>query len=197
MLYPEDILKPKGNNAPGVRPVAYLAALEWFDTIASPTSAGVMGDSTLITSAHTFLPLPTPSPAPSPMPSPLPTYGFIQVETTIATGVLNINQVGSPDNWGIEHTFEAKIPGAAAAMFEFMAQNGEFILLVGMPDCTSTTYHQVGTKCDPCFSDGIEWTSGTKGSTDPRGFTLKLKAYGTTPLLYSGAVNGPGTWATP
>lgn len=195
MLYPEDILKPTGNNTPGVSPDVYIAALSWFDTISSPVTAGVMGDSTLITTPHTFLTLPTPSPAPSPMPSPLPKYGFIKVGTTNGSGKMNIKQIGSPDNYGIENTFEAHIPGAMAAMLEFMAQNNEYIVLIGQSDCSDPTYHQMGTKCDPCLSDGIEWASGTKGGTDKRGFTLKFKAYGSTPLVYTATVPLIGSWA--
>lgn len=194
LMYPEDLKHQTGNNSPGVGARFYLAALPWFDTMASPVSAGVMGDSVIITTPHTFLELPTPSPAPSPMPSPIPKYGFIEVYTTSGSGKASIKQVGSPDNYGIESTFEAHVPGSMAAWFEIMSQNNEYVLLLQEPDCAAQTYKQYGTKCDPCYADGIEWASGAKGSTDKRGFTVKFKAYGAIPLLYTAAVPRVGSW---
>lgn len=194
-MYPFDIPKDTASNDPGLGKMAYLAPLSWFDTISSPPATGTTpGETVIITVAHTFLDLPTPSPAPSPMPSPIPKYGFIECYTTTGSGKASIKQVGSPDNYSIENTFEAMVPGASAVWFEIMAQNEEYILLLPQADCTSATYLQFGTKCDPCLSDGIEWNSGSKGNTDKRGFTLKFKAYGTRPLLYTSTVPRVGSW---
>lgn len=193
-MYAEDIPNNTANNTPGLGKMGYIAPLSWFDTIQSPSSTGAMGDSVIITTAHTFLDLPIPSPAPSPMPSPVPKYGFIEFYTTSGSGKASIKQIGSPDNFGIENTYEAHIPGAAAAWFEIMAENGEYVLLLPQADCANPTFLQYGTKCDPCYSDGIEWNSGAKGATDKRGFTLKLKAYGTKPLLYTAVPKRVDSW---
>ena len=128
------------------------------------------------------------------MPSPLPQYGFIQAYSTSGTGKAGVKTVGSPDNWGIEKNFEAHVPGISAVWFELMAMPDEYVLLVQLGDCDSPTYLQYGTKCNPCLADGHEWASGTLGGTDKRGFTIKFKSYGSTPLLYTATVPRVGSW---
>ncbi len=193
-MFPVDIPREAGNNAPGIGAKFFLAPVEWFDTFASPAAATGPGDSVLITTPHTFKDLPTPSPAPSPMPSPIPTYGFVQAYSTNSSGKADVKQVGSPDNYGIEKSLECHVPGIGAIWFEMMAMPSEYIILVQLGNCDSPTYLQYGTKCDPCLADGHEWSSGTKGGTDKRGFTLKFKAFMTTPLLYTATVPRVGSW---
>lgn len=171
-MYYTHVTRQSTNNPPGVRKTLLIAPLSWFNVIQSPSNAGsTIGDTIVTSSAHTFV-------------TGTPTKGFVQIYTTDGTGSASVKQVGERDSKGVTGTFEGWHPGLNIQLMEMMAQDDEFMILIGDPDCGVDTYLQYGDRCNPCYMKDWEYTTGQKGGNGKRGIKMMFDWYGPKPAIH-------------
>lgn len=145
--------KPTRKTAtdPGMGGTLYLAVLDTFDEIAEPPTVGVAaGDTTTIVDDHTFLTVGGKA------------QGFIKIP------LMNTNKnkygfklSGESPAQITTSEFEGIAVGLDAAQIEWIQElkGKPVIALVEDAECQSGRIVQVGCKCRPINSIGVEWMS--------------------------------------